>query len=224
MLTPDAVFLDFDGVIVDSEPVHEAGLRAVFSTLGMELTPQLNEAGLVGFADRDTYRALCKLYNRTASDAEFEAASKDKWLYVQQAIARGEVPAYKGTLALIQEVKAAGLPLAICSGARRHEIVSLVGQLGFGDALRFIISADDVTNCKPNPEPYATAVARLGVRPERCITVEDTDKGVASAKAAGIRVIAVGHTLPQSRLTQADHYISSADSLSLDLLMRVLAT
>ena len=223
MTRPDAVLLDFDGVIVDSEPMHEAGLRAGFARLGMTLTPELNATSLVGFADRDTYRAVCALHGRTPSDEEFAAVSRDKWIFAQEAMARGEVPEYKGTLRLIEEVARAGIPLAICSGARRHEILAVVERLGFARSLSFIISADDVARCKPDPEPYATAVARLGARPDRCITVEDTDKGVASAKAAGIRAVAVGHTLPRERLLHADHFLPHADGLSLALLMDVLS-
>lgn len=222
MTKPDAVLLDFDGVIVDSEPMHEAGLRAGFAKLGMTLTPEMNATSLVGFADRDTYRAVCAMHGRAPSDDEFAAISRDKWIFAQEAMVRGEMPEYQGTLRLIAEVKQAGIPLAICSGARRHEILAVVERLGFGDALSFIISADDVTRCKPDPEPYATAVSRLKARPDRCITVEDTDKGVASAKAAGIKAVAVGHTLPRERLQHADHFIPHADHLSLDLLMEVL--
>lgn len=223
MPTPDAVLLDFDGVIVDSEPMHEAGLRAAFARLGMSLTPELNAERLVGFADRDAYREVCILHGRTPSDSEFDRLSSEKWIFAQEAMARGEVPAFEGTLRLIAEIDAAGVPWAICSGARRHEILAVLARLGLTDSPRFIISADDVTRCKPDPEPYATAVARLGFMPGQCITVEDTDKGIASAKAAGVRAVAVGHTLPASRLAQADRFVPNARGLTLALLSEVLS-
>jgi beta-phosphoglucomutase len=218
----EAVLLDFDGVIFDSEPMHEAGLRAAFERVGMSLTPELNQQHLVGFADRDAYRAVCALHGRQPSDEEFAAISGEKWAYAQELMDRGEVKAFPGTLALIREVHAAGLPLGICSGARRREILRLIKSLGIEEQIRFVISADDVSHCKPHPEPYLRGVEAMGAAADRCITVEDTDKGVASAKAAGIFAIAVGHTLPRERLSHADLFVPDSSGLCLDVLRRVV--
>lgn len=216
-----ALILDFDGVIVDSEPMHEAGLRAGFERVGMTLSPQTNQQRLVGFADRDAYKAVCADFGRTPSDEEFAAISRDKWMFAQEAFAQGRVPAFPGTLRLIEEATRAGVPLAICSGARRREIEHITRELGIAAYMRHIVSADDVTHSKPNPEPYLRTVAALGIAANRCVTIEDTDKGVAAAKAAGVKAVAVGHTLPPARLTHADRFIASSADISLELLAQL---
>lgn len=218
-----ALILDFDGVIVDSEPMHEAGLRAGFERVGMTLSAQTNQQRLVGFADRDAYKAVCADFGRTPSDEEFAAISRDKWVFAQEAFARGEVPAFPGTLRLIQEATQARVPVAICSGARRREIEHITRALRIDSLMRFIISADDVTHSKPHPEPYLKAVAAMGLAANRCVTIEDTDKGVAAAKAAGVRAVAVGHTLPASRLTHADRFVASSADISLEMLAQLAA-
>jgi beta-phosphoglucomutase len=215
MTLPGALLFDFDGVIVDSEPMHERGLRVGVAKLGMKYpdpTPTLN---LVGLADRDAYRIICGLHDREPSDAEFAELSREKWVYAQQSFLTDGAPVFPGTLALMRAGAAAGVPMGICSGARRNEIEHVVKALGIGGMLGFIISADDVRRSKPDPEPYLKAVGKVGVDPSRCVTIEDTDKGIASAKSAGIRVVAVGHTMSRDRLTAADRFVQSVDELSL---------
>jgi beta-phosphoglucomutase len=218
MMLPGAVIFDFDGVIVDSEPMHEAGLRAGFERVGMTLCAKTNQQRLVGFADRDAYKAVCADFGRTPSDEEFAAISKDKWVFAQEAFARGDVPAFAGTIRLIHEATRLGIPIAICSGARRREIEHISRSLGIAHLMRHIISADDVVNSKPHPEPYLKTVEALGVPAPRCVTIEDTDKGVAAAKAAGVRAVAVGHTLPADRLTHADRFVASSADITMALL------
>jgi beta-phosphoglucomutase len=221
-MQPEAIIFDFDGVIIDSEPMHEAGLRAGFEKLGMRLSPELYHERFVGLADRDIHREVCRLHRREASDAEFAAISAEKWIFAQAEFASGRTPVFEGTLSLLREAAGAGVPVGICSGARRREIEHVVGGLGIAPLLRFIVSADEVTRSKPDPESYLLAVGHLGLPAAACVAIEDTDKGVASAKAAGVRVVAVGHSLPSSRLTQADWFVKGSDQLSLEVLGRWL--
>jgi beta-phosphoglucomutase len=219
-MRPEAIIFDFDGVIIDSEPMHEAGLRAGFEKFGMRLSPELYRERFVGLADRDIHREVCRLHWREASDAEFAAIAAEKWIFAQQEFVSGRTPVFEGTLSLLREAAGAGVPVGICSGARRREIEHVVGGLGIAPLLRFIVSADEVTRSKPDPEPSLRAVGHLGLPADVCVTIEDTDKGIASAKAAGVRVVAVGHSLPASRLTQADWFVSGSDQLSLEVLGR----
>lgn len=210
---------DFDGVVVDSEPMHERALSFAAAKLGLHFTPKMALARYVGLADRDAYRLICEDNKQTPSPEGFDELSAHKWKFAQAAIANGEVPAYPGTIALMHEAFDANYPLAICSGARRHEIVLMLERLNISHMLRFIVSADDVRHSKPHPEPYLATAALLGVHPSGCVTLEDTDKGIASAKAAGYYVIAVGHTLPLSRLTAADRFVKSSQEVRLMQLL-----
>jgi beta-phosphoglucomutase len=107
---------------------------------------------------------------------------------------------------------ASRVPLAICSGAARAEIEPVVDAAGLAACFETIVSSDDVANGKPDPEGYAKALAALGVDPADSLVVEDTEAGVASARAAGVgRVVALQTTLDPRRLMEADMLIDRLD-------------
>jgi len=116
---------------------------------------------------------------------------------------------------------AARVPLAICSGAARAEIEPVVEAAGLGTLFRGIVSSDDVVHGKPHPEGYRKALALLdGAAPGEVLGIDDTEAGVASAKAAGLVVFAKQGTLDPHRLAAADELIERID---VELMRRVLA-
>ena len=129
-------------------------------------------------------------------------------------------PVDPGSIELIEEA-AARLPIAVCSGAVRVEIEKVLTVLGVIDRFRHIVTADDVENAKPDPSGYLLAAEKLGFAPERCLTIEDTDKGITAGKAAGLTVVGVCHSLPRDRLSEADLVVDSIRQLSVDRLMQL---
>ena len=114
---------------------------------------------------------------------------------------------------------AARVPVAIVSGAYRAEIEPVVAGAGIASEVTAIVAADDVEHGKPHPEPYLTALEQLRVDPDEAIAFEDTDAGIASAKAAGLRCLAVRGTLPDERLAAADELVDGIDT---DLVRRLI--
>ena len=113
------------------------------------------------------------------------------------------------------------VPLAICSGAARAEIEPVVEAAGLTPCFRAIVSSDDVVHGKPDPEGYAKALTLLGVNGADTIVFEDTEAGIASARAAGVgRVLAMRGTLEPDRLAKADELV---DRLDIDLMRRCLS-
>jgi beta-phosphoglucomutase-like phosphatase (HAD superfamily) len=115
---------------------------------------------------------------------------------------------------------ASAVPIAICSGARRHEIEPLVDRFNVRHHFQTIVSADDVRIAKPDPEGYRKACEILSVAPHEAVTIEDSPRGIAAAKAAGVRVIAVGHSFKQDRLSEADEFIKAVGDLKLEHLLK----
>jgi len=212
-----ALLFDFDGVIVDSEPMHERALHAAAASLNLHFTHEMCMARYIGCADRDAYALICEDNRREPTAAEFEELSRRKWALAKEAILRNEAPAYPGTLNLIHEAHGR-VPLAICSGARGREIDFILTQLRIRDSFLAVVSADDVRHSKPHPQSYLQGAALLRVDPTSCIAIEDTARGVASAKAAGTRVIAVGHTLPREQLREADRFVENSGELHFESL------
>lgn len=113
------------------------------------------------------------------------------------------------------------VPVAVVSGAARAEIEPVLEAAGLAGAVSFVVAADDVRAGKPDPEGYLRALQRLGdVAPADVLVFEDTEAGVASAKAAGMRVVAVTGTLGRERLSAADEL---AEAVQPPLLRRLLA-
>jgi beta-phosphoglucomutase-like phosphatase (HAD superfamily) len=103
------------------------------------------------------------------------------------------------------------VPVAIVSGAFRAEIEPVVAAAGIEGDLTAIVAADDVEEGKPHPEGYLLALRQLGVDAADAVAFEDTEAGIASAKAAGVRCVAVRGTLPDARLAAADELVDRID-------------
>jgi len=204
----EAVIFDFDGVIVDTEPLHYAAFQRTLEPLGLQFTWQEYVETYIGFDDRDAFRH--------AFSSNRMALGNDKlhWLIEQKAAVFNEVissgvVAYPGVLDLINLLHTSGIPLAICSGALRSDIDPILAMLGITEYFDIIVTADDVSVSKPDPECYQLAFQRLHAAHRKCfsidatIAIEDTPAGIAAAKAAGLTVCAVTNSYPANRLDQA---------------------
>jgi beta-phosphoglucomutase-like phosphatase (HAD superfamily) len=120
---------------------------------------------------------------------------------------------------------AALVPVAIASGALRPEIEAILERTGLRDCFGIIVSSEDVTRCKPDPEPFLTALARLNahrsvagrngppLRPAECLVVEDSLHGVCAARAAGMRCLAVTNSYPAEALARASRVVKTLEGL-----------
>lgn len=111
------------------------------------------------------------------------------------------------------------VPLAIVSGAYRAEIELVLEAAGLRSHFAALVAADDVERGKPHPEGYLRALALLGVDAASTVALEDTEAGVASAKDAGLRCLAVAGTMPVERLAHADECVQAIDR---ELVQRLL--
>src|SRR5690348_7558697 len=187
---PGPILFDMDGLLVDSEPLWLEAETAVMARLGADWTPADQVQLLGGSLDR-TVRYLLGKARRPASPGQVA-----EWLMsgiVELARDRG-VPVRPGARELLAEVEAAGLPHALVTGSEREFMDAVLTRTGLSfDAL---VCADDVSVTKPDPEPYLLAAKLLGADPGRSVALEDSPNGVASAEAAGCRVIAVPSLVP----------------------------
>ena len=216
---PEAVLFDFDGILVDTEPMHHRAFTEVLDPLGMGFPWKEYVEIYMGFDDRDAFREAFR-----AKGIDLDEANLAKLVAAKsEAFLRGlrdGVTAYPGAFSLIESLRAAGRPLALCSGALRSDIDPILAQLGVARCFDVIVSADDVRRSKPDPESYALAFARLSERhatvltvPGRSVAVEDTPAGIRSAKGAGLRVLAVTNSYGAGELAEADWIVESLESV-----------
>ena len=223
----DALIFDFDGVVVDSEPIHLAGFRRVLAPEGIPITEDEYYTKYLGFDDHDCFAAVGRDKGKTFTEERIADLTADKTAAVKEAIATS-IQALPGAVELIRAAAAAGVPLAICSGALRDEIALAAKTLGVLGLFDEIISAEDVHRGKPDPEGYALAAERLAatrscpIAPERCIVIEDTAAGIESARSAGMKVLAVTTTCPRAALAAADRIVDSLEHVTLNSLADLL--
>ena len=212
---PDAVIFDFDGVIVDTEPIHYQVFQQILEPLGMGYTWQEYTDTYMGFDDRDAFREAFRTAGQAITQDGLQELINQKASLFEQAVARGVTP-YPGVVELIKELAAHGIPLAICSGALRSDIMPILEQLDIKHFFSHIVTADDVPQSKPHPASYLKAKDLLltsfpeKLNPSSLIyAIEDTPAGIQSAKGAGLRVVAVTNSYPADKLVQADAQITS---------------
>jgi len=209
-----AVIFDFDGVLADSEPVHLQVFQAVLQTVGIDLAADEYYAKYLGYSDRDAFRQVMRDRGRPLDDSSLDTLLAHKMTLFPAAI--GDHALYDGAAACVARV-AAEVPVAIASGALRHEILLMLERGGLADRFPIIVAAGETPRSKPHPDPYAEAFARLKasgrvaatVTPADVVAIEDSEWGLQSARAAGLRTIAVLSSYDKARLPSAEDWVAS---------------
>lgn len=203
------VVFDFDGVLADSEPLHYRALRETLRFAGITLGEREYYATYVAYDDRTSIRLALEQHGQPYDAARVDAAARRKAVIFDELLKT--IPFFPGAPALVASL-ARDLPVAIASGARREEIEKILENGGLRGHFRAIVGADDCDRTKPDPEPYQRAVALLagdtpGLEPGECVAFEDTVAGIASARAAGLKVVGVASTYPAEKLGAAHHVV-----------------
>jgi beta-phosphoglucomutase len=210
-----AAVFDFDGVIVDSEPIHFRSLREALLSERILITHEEYWDHLLAHDDKSSIRLA---FERHGERPDAERLARVERVKVERfAELIPEVPVFPGAREVIGAL-AAELPLAIASGARHEEIEAILTGIGLRDAFAAVVGAEDAARTKPDPAPYLEAVLRLegrvpGLRPAECVAFEDSLPGVLSALGAGMRVVAVAHSYPAARLRSAHRVLDSLAAL-----------
>jgi beta-phosphoglucomutase len=213
--SPRAAIFDFDGVIVDSEPLHFRSMQDALRTEGILITEAEYYSLYLAHDDRGALRLALEHHGRPLSLAFVETLVERKAERFE-AVLR-DVSFFPGAAELVRAL-AERMPVAIASGARRAEIEAILAAGGLRDAFTAVIGADDVSKTKPNPEPYLTAMSRIapsapGLEPSQCVAFEDSVPGIVSARAAGMKVVAVANSYPAEKLAVAHRVVATLDGL-----------
>lgn len=210
-----AVIFDFDGVLVNSEPLHFRALREALAGEGISIDEEEYLREYVAYDDRGSIRIAFERHGRGASPERVAATAVVKAVAFERLMA--QVPFYPGARDLVRGL-AAEMPVAIASGARRGEIERILAAAGLRDAFSAVVGADDVERTKPHPEPYLAAFHLLapmapGLSPGDCLVFEDTIPGIAAGRAAGMKVVGVAQTYPSGKLGLAHQVVPSLEGL-----------
>ncbi|MDX2114902.1 MAG: HAD family hydrolase [Planctomycetota bacterium] len=213
----DALVFDFDGVIADSEHLHDEALRVVCEPLGFDWEGD----AWVGWPDAEVFRELYRRRGERLSDRGLAELLERKTEAVLVQVRAGLYRVYPGSVELMRAA-ARVAKVGVCSAGLRGQIVPVLESFGALECVSTIVAYEDTPRSKPDPGPYLLAAERLGSRPGSSVAIEDSVRGVAAARGAGFRVVAVGHTTARERLGEATMFEPTIATLTVDRLMALV--
>ncbi|MGM0576036.1 MAG: HAD family hydrolase [Myxococcota bacterium] len=220
MLRIRAFLFDFDGLLVDTEPLHCEGFRTVANSRGVALTEDEYFAHFIGYDDRDALAGMWERVGRPRpSPAELDALVSEKAEVLARLMAQSLEPR-PGAPDFVARA-AAMAHAGVCSGALRHEVELGLETTGIAHHMQAIVPAEDVARGKPHPEGYeklmrllseqATRAGERPLEPGECVVLEDTSRGIQAGAAAGCHTIGVVGT--ETREALEEHADLVRDSL-----------
>ena len=224
-----AVIFDFNGIIVDDEPIHFKLFQKVLGEEGITLTEEVYYERYLGFDDRGAFTAGFHENRRQLDDAKLRQLIARKAIYYQDMI-REHVSIFPGVKNLVTSL-ARTVSLAVASGALRQEIDTILGTAELLDHFNAIVSAEDVEHGKPEPEIFLKALAALNAQNNNgkpiaaadCVVIEDSKEGIRGARRAGMKCLAVTNSHPVALLKEANLIVKSLEEVTLPVLQKICA-
>jgi len=217
-----AIVFDFDGVIADSEPLHLKAYQQALAEEGVVLEREDYFSRYLGYDDVGAFAALSRDRGLAWTDRHITALVERKGTKLQAILEGGEV-LFPGAAAFVRAA-AAEVPIAIASGALRHEIMQIVEAAGLGGLFTAIVASGDTPQSKPSPAPYLLAFEQLQqssrktLSRQRCVAIEDSVWGLESARGAGLRCVGVTTSYPAAELTAAELVAEGLIALTIPML------
>ncbi|MGL5079939.1 MAG: HAD family hydrolase [Microcoleaceae cyanobacterium] len=224
-----AILFDFNGIIINDEPIHEKLLQQLLLEENLNIEPSKLQQFCLGRSDRACLETLLKAQGRLIDENYLnQLITRKAQAYRSELEALTELPIYPNTKAFIQTLTPTELKLAVVSGAMRSEVELVLSRGELNRYFSVIVTSDDVATSKPEPEGYLLAIAQLNrvysdlnLLSTECLAIEDTLVGVKAAQQAGIVVVGVAHTYPFHMLQRsADWCVDSLADLELDRVLQ----
>jgi beta-phosphoglucomutase len=187
-----AIIFDGDGVLFRSMERNAEAYQRTFRTIGLEIAPEevfLNE----GRRSRDLIAVIAAAHGRNLTEQGLDDLAEQ---HRRTFLRYGTLPLYEGAARVVEDLSRASVKLALVTGNYRESALRNLGSLG--TMFDVLVTAEDVTHAKPDPEPYRVALQRLATDLRGTLVIENAPLGIQSAKAAGLHVVAIASTLPRS--------------------------
>ena len=209
-----AVMFDFNGVIINDEPLHQKAFREVLAAEGVGLTEE-EYMTMLGMDDATFVRTAFERAGVELTEEKMRAVIEREGATHRATLEEAaELPLFPGVVTFVKAL-ARKYPLGLVSMAERAEIEYGIGRALLAPYFSAIVSAEDVHACKPDPECYLLALERLNkkrgeaaaqvipLRPSECLVIEDSPPGILSARGAGMRTLGVTNTVNDKALREA---------------------
>ena len=208
-----AVIFDFDGIIVDSEPLHLRAFQRTVETLGLKLFPKDYYSRYLACDDKTFFRKFLEDNGQQGTEREVARLVEEKGTCFEEMIGES-IRIFPGVLEFLETIQGK-FHTAIGSGALTGEINLILGSKNLSEFFDFVIGADDTENPKPSPEVYLKCLERLirdydsTITAAQCVVFEDSPHGVLAAKRAGMRCVGITNSCSGGELKLADRVAES---------------
>lgn len=226
-MTLEAAIFDFDGVLANSEPIHLRVYQILLSEEGLSLASREYYDRYLGFDDVGVFEALSRDKGLDVAGSRMDTLISRKTEIFQGLVRSGDV-LFPGAAACLRTV-ANAVPVAIASGALRHEIEIVLDGGGLLGLVPVIVASGDTPRSKPAPDPYARALQRLSRRagraldPTKVVAIEDSRLGLQSARSAGLRTVGLTTSYTVDQLPEAERLAPDLAHVTLALLDEVVS-
>jgi HAD superfamily hydrolase (TIGR01509 family) len=208
-----AAIFDLDGTIVDTEPGAQAAVRQLFDGYGVPHDAALLRR-FIGRRGPEVFAELAHLFpGRDPRQLSAEVTEHHRALDLPPA------RSFPGAVTLVREICRRGDPLGLVTSGRRHYVLPQLDHLDLSQVFAVVVTADDVTAGKPDPEGYLRASDELGVPASLCVVFEDSPAGIAAAKAAGLHCVAVATSHETAQLGGADRIVAELTEITWPVLV-----
>ena len=216
-----AIVFDFDGVIANSEPLHLRAFQQTLAEDGLTLTEQDYFSRYLGYDDVGVFAAVARDRGVTVTDQQIASLVARKGACIQEMLHTGHI-LFPGAAEFIRQA-ASAVPIAIASGAQRHEIEEVLDATRLRGHFAVIVAAGDTPEGKPSPAPYVLAFHLLqkaggALAANRSVAIEDSRWGLDSARGAGLRCVGVTNSYPESELPGAELIVDGLNALTIPML------
>jgi len=206
---PRAVLFDFDGVIVNSEPVHLRAFQGAALSESIPLTDDEYYRELIGYDDPGAWRRLFELHHRPLDEPTLRRLMDRKFALMRELLETNQIPPLGGVVELVAALRRRGIAMGICSGAIRHEIETMLAGVRLAQFFDVITAAEDVPIGKPDPAGYLLTARRLAekigrpLEPRDCLVIEDAPSVARGVRSVGFKALLVATSYPIERLRGA---------------------
>jgi HAD superfamily hydrolase (TIGR01509 family) len=215
----DTVIFDLDGVIVDSEPIRYETYKQLFRKNYLIELPEKMDSVLVG---RTQMKNITYFLNKYNLKGNVEELIRQRAVLLKKAFSKKEnIKPLAGLFTLLKNLQLYNFKLAIASSSSREYMNIILNQLHLNDVFNIIVSGDDVSNSKPDPEIFIQAANKLNKKRENCVIIEDSLHGITAEKVANIKVIAITSCFSREQLNSADLIVDDLSQISLQEIQSI---
>jgi len=211
-----AIF-DWDGVVIDSSALHEKSWDLLAAETGLVLPAGHFKRGF----GRKNQIIIPEILGWTTDPIEINLLADRKEVLYRELVREQGVVVLPGARELLGALRDAGIPRAIGSSTPRLNIETIFSVTGLGEFFDGMVTADDVTHGKPDPEVFLKAAATLGAEPARCVVFEDALAGIEAAHRGGMKAVGVATTNPLEALSHADLVVYRLTEVTIEKLRGV---